>query len=66
MSTRNVRRRLDQFLQNPSCEANALSVAMDMPMRDVAAHDGDPTREGVRLPLCRGERNRYVCGENAR
>ena len=45
MSTRNVRRRLDQFLQNPSCEANALSVAMDMPMRDVAAHDGDPTRE---------------------
>ncbi|MFO0562917.1 MAG: hypothetical protein U0269_33160 [Polyangiales bacterium] len=45
MSTRNVRRRLDQFLQNPSCEANTLSVAMDVAMREVAAHEGEPTHE---------------------
>ena len=45
MSTRDVRRRLEQFLQNPSCEANTLSVAMDVAMRDVVAAEGESSRE---------------------
>lgn len=45
MSTRNVRRRLEQFLANPSCEANAASVALDVPMRAVAESEGHSERE---------------------
>lgn len=45
MSTRNVRRRLEQFLANPSCQANAQSVALDVPMRAVAESEGHSERE---------------------
>lgn len=45
MSTRNVRRRLEPFLANPSCAANACAVVLDVPMAAVAESEGHFERE---------------------
>lgn len=50
MASRDLRRRLDQFIANPRCDANVRSVVLDQPMRAVAARElppGEaPPREG--------------------
>jgi len=38
-SRRDLRRRIDQFVANPRCDANVRSVVHDVPMRDVAARE---------------------------
>lgn len=52
---RDTRRRIEQLAHNPRCAANALSVAHDIPMPDVAAHLGLPSRFGQsRFAITRG------------
>lgn len=41
-----VRRRLDQHMKNPRCEANTRSALLDVPMRHVARDEGAAPTEG--------------------
>jgi hypothetical protein len=46
MLRRDTRRRLDQFIANPNCQANVLSAVHDIPMLDVARSLGEDPQSG--------------------
>lgn len=45
---RDLRRRIDQFVANPTCDANVGSVVLDVPMRTVAARELPPDHSALR------------------
>lgn len=49
--TPNLRRRLEQWLQNPGCTSNTLSALLDVPMLKVARAEDPTVREGGQSPF---------------
>lgn len=66
-STRDTRRRFEQWARNPRCHANALSAILDVPMTDVARQEGARTTFGQsRFALARGEKfEQYAFADDA-
>lgn len=56
-SSRDTRRRFEQWVRNPRCQANAISAILDIPMRQVAAKEGASATFGQSpFALARGQR----------
>lgn len=55
-SSRDTRRRFEQWARNPDCEANTLSALLDVPMAEVARAEGlAPTTGQSPMALIRGQ-----------
>jgi hypothetical protein len=67
-SSRDTRRRFEQWARNPRCHANAISAILDMPMREVAAKEGASGSFGQSpFALARGQQfERYAFADDAR
>jgi len=56
-SSRDTRRRFEQWARNPRCQANAISAILDVPMRHVATKEGAQGAFGQSpFALARGQR----------